>query len=73
MEQATAGSVHIPWSSASAMTPTCRCFSMLAANNGYVEWCALTEPIDFKLSAFLDKVGAEPVQNLSLAVTPAGM
>lgn len=43
---------------------------LLAANNGYVELVRSTEPIDFKLSAFLDKVGAEPVQNLSLAVTP---
>ena len=34
-------------------------------------WVRSTEPIDFKLNAFLDKIGAEPVQNLSLAVTPA--
>jgi Ca-activated chloride channel homolog len=44
---------------------------MLAANNGYVELVRSTEPIDFKLNAFLGKVGAEPVQNLSLTVTPA--
>ena len=35
---------------------------MLAANNGYVDWVRSTEPIDFKLNAFLDKIGAEPVQ-----------
>jgi Ca-activated chloride channel family protein len=30
-----------------------------------------TEPIEFKLNVFLDKIGQEPVKNLSLAVTPA--
>jgi Ca-activated chloride channel family protein len=44
---------------------------LLAANNGYFEWVQSTEPIDFKLHAFLDKIGQEPVKNLSLAVTPA--
>ena len=44
---------------------------MLAGNNGYFDWVRSTEPIDFKLNAFLDKIGREPVKNLSLAVTPA--
>ena len=43
----------------------------LAANNGYFDWVRSTEPIDFKLNAFLDKIGKEPVKSLSLAVTPA--
>lgn len=45
---------------------------MLAAQNGYFGWLQSTEPIEFKLNAFLDKIGQEPVRNLSLAVTPGG-
>jgi Ca-activated chloride channel family protein len=45
---------------------------MLASNNGYFDWVRSTEPIAFKLNAFLDKIGQEPVSNLSLAVLPAG-
>jgi len=44
---------------------------MLAANNGYFDWVRSTEPIEFKLNAFLDKIGQAPVKNLSLAVSPA--
>jgi Ca-activated chloride channel family protein len=44
---------------------------MLAANNGYFDWVRSTEPLDFKLNAFLNKLGEEPVKNLSLAVAPA--
>ena len=44
---------------------------MLAGNNGYFDWVRSTEPVDFKLNAFLDKIGRQPVKNLSLAVTPA--
>jgi Ca-activated chloride channel family protein len=44
---------------------------MLAGNNGYFDWVRSTEPIEFKLNAFLDKIGREPVKNLSLTVTPA--
>jgi Ca-activated chloride channel homolog len=44
---------------------------MLASNNGYFDWVRSTEPIEFKLNAFLDKIGQEPVKNLSLAATPA--
>ncbi len=44
---------------------------MLAANNGFFEWVRSTEPIEFKLNAFLDKIGREPVKNLGLTLTPA--
>jgi Ca-activated chloride channel family protein len=44
---------------------------MLAAHNGYFDWVRSTEPIDFKLDAFLDKIGQEPVKNLTLSVAPA--
>jgi Ca-activated chloride channel family protein len=44
---------------------------MLASNGGYFDWVRSTEPIEFKLHAFLDKVGRNPVQNLGLAVAPA--
>jgi len=43
----------------------------LASNNGYFEWIRSTEPIEFKLKAFLDKIGQDPVKNLLLAVAPA--
>ena len=44
---------------------------MLASHDGYFDWVRSTEPIEFKLNAFLDKIGEEPVKNLLLAVTPA--
>jgi Ca-activated chloride channel family protein len=44
---------------------------MLASNNGYFDWVRSTEPIEFKLNAFLDKIGQDPLKNLSLAVAPA--
>lgn len=44
---------------------------MLASNNGYFDWVRSTEPIDFKLNAFLDKIGQQPVKNLALSITPA--
>ena len=44
---------------------------MLASNAGYFDWVRSTEPIEFKLNAFLDKVGKEPIKNLTLAVAPA--
>jgi Ca-activated chloride channel family protein len=44
---------------------------MLASNNGILEWVRSTEPIDFKLDAFLDKIGQQPVKNLGLALSPA--
>ena len=43
----------------------------LASNNGYFDWVRSTEPIEFKLNAFLDKIGQEPVKNLMLETTPA--
>ncbi|MBV9504308.1 MAG: VWA domain-containing protein [Acidobacteriia bacterium] len=43
---------------------------MLAANNGTFEWVRSTEPLEFKLNAFLDRIGREPVRNLSLATPP---
>jgi Ca-activated chloride channel family protein len=45
---------------------------LLARNNGVFEWVRSTEPIEFKLNAFLAKIGRKPVGNLSLTVTPAG-
>ncbi len=44
---------------------------MLASNGGYFDWVRSTEPLEFKLNAFLDKVGHEPVKNLLLAAAPA--
>jgi Ca-activated chloride channel family protein len=44
---------------------------MLASNNGYFDWVRSTEPTEFKLNAFLDKIGQDPLKNLSLAVAPA--
>jgi len=42
----------------------------LAANNGQFANVRSTEPLDFKLNAFLDKTGEEPVRNLTLSVNP---
>lgn len=44
---------------------------MLARNDGVVEWVRSTEPADFKLNAFLAKIGREPVEGLQLSVAPA--
>jgi Ca-activated chloride channel family protein len=43
---------------------------MLGRNDGVVEWVRSTEPIDFKLNAFLSKIGRRPVDRLRLAVSP---
>lgn len=40
---------------------------MLARNEGVLEWVRSTEPIDFKLNAFLAKIGRQPVENLQLS------
>jgi Ca-activated chloride channel family protein len=45
---------------------------MLASNRGVWEWVRSTEPIGFKLDAFLAKIGEEPVQGLGLRTAPAG-
>jgi len=44
---------------------------MLGHNSGVVEWVRSTEPIDFKLNAFLDKVVRNPLAQLRLTTTPA--
>jgi Ca-activated chloride channel family protein len=44
---------------------------MLARNSGNFDWVRSTEPIEFKLNAFLDKIGQEPVKNLALTAAPA--
>ena len=44
---------------------------MLARNNGVMEWVRSTEPPEFKLNAFLSKIGQRPVDNVSLSTTPA--
>jgi Ca-activated chloride channel family protein len=43
---------------------------MLARNNGVAEFVRSTEPVEFKLNAFLSKIGRRPADNLSLTVTP---
>jgi Ca-activated chloride channel family protein len=43
----------------------------LSKNNGYFDWVRSTEPIEFKLNAFLDRIGRDPIKNLGLKVTPA--
>jgi Ca-activated chloride channel family protein len=42
---------------------------MLARNNGVFESVRSTEPIDFKLKAFLSKIGRKPVDNLRLTTS----
>ncbi|HWZ32173.1 MAG TPA: VIT and VWA domain-containing protein [Bryobacteraceae bacterium] len=44
---------------------------MLARNNGVFEAVRSTEPVEFKLNAFLSKIGRKPVDNLTLGITPA--
>ncbi|HYZ85092.1 MAG TPA: VIT and VWA domain-containing protein [Bryobacteraceae bacterium] len=44
---------------------------MLTRENGVLEWVRSTEPADFKLNAFLSKIGLSPVGALSLAVQPS--
>jgi Ca-activated chloride channel family protein len=39
---------------------------LLARHNGVIEWIRSTEPLDFKLQAFLGKIGRRPVEGLSL-------
>jgi Ca-activated chloride channel homolog len=43
----------------------------LTAQRGVLEQVRSTEPIDFKLSAFLSKIGRSPLVGLSLTTTPA--
>ena len=43
---------------------------MLARNDGLLEWVRSTEPIDFKLNAFLSKIGKRPLDSPELSVDP---
>jgi Ca-activated chloride channel family protein len=45
---------------------------MLARANGVLEHVRSTEPIDFKLNAFLSKIGRDPVEGLQLTPSPQG-
>ena len=43
----------------------------LCQNRGLMEWVRSTEPIDFKLNAFISKLGRDPLAQLKLTSTPA--
>ncbi len=43
---------------------------MVARQEGVVEWVRSTEPIEFKLNAFLSKIGRRPVGGLSFQASP---
>ena len=45
---------------------------MLGKDDGLVEVVRSTEPIDFKMRAFVSKIGARPLEKLQLSVDPAG-
>lgn len=45
---------------------------MLTKDRGVLESVRSTEPIDFKLNAFLDKIGRYPIAQLHLTTAPAG-
>ena len=44
----------------------------LAGARGVLEWVRSTEPLDFKLDAFLAKIGRRSLEQMSLATQPAG-
>jgi len=44
---------------------------MLARQEGVLEWVRSTEPVEFKLNAFLAKFGRRPVEGLALDAEPA--
>ena len=46
-------------------------FKMLARQDGVLEWVRSTEPAEFKLGAFVAKLGRKPVEGLALAAEPA--
>ncbi len=50
-----------------ANTPLLR---MLAQQSGVLEWVRSTEPLEFKLNAFLSKIGRRPVEGLRLSAAP---
>ena len=43
---------------------------MLAQENGLLENVLSTEPMDFKLTSFLSKIGRSPIGQLQLSITP---
>ena len=43
---------------------------LLSRNNGVLEWVRSTEPIEFKLNAFLSKIGRNPLEALKVLVAP---
>ena len=44
---------------------------MLGQNRGLMEWVRSTEPMDFKLNAFISKIGRDSLAQLKLTSTPA--
>jgi Ca-activated chloride channel family protein len=44
---------------------------LLCQNRGLMEWVRSTEPIDFKLDAFISKLGRDPLAQLKFTSTPA--
>jgi Ca-activated chloride channel family protein len=43
---------------------------LLAQNRGLMEWVRSTEPMDFKLNAFISKIGRDPLSQLQLTSKP---
>lgn len=43
---------------------------MLSRNDGLLEWVRSTEPIEFKLNAFISKIGRRPAEQLQLTAAP---
>jgi Ca-activated chloride channel family protein len=43
----------------------------LAGERGVLEWVRSTEPLEFKLNAFLSKIGRRPLEQMSLSAQPA--
>ena len=43
----------------------------LAGDRGVLEWVRSTEPLDFKLNAFLSKIGRRPLEQMSMSAQPA--
>jgi Ca-activated chloride channel family protein len=43
---------------------------MLSRQNGVLEWVRSTEPVEFKLKAFVSKIGRRPIEGLSLSAEP---
>ena len=47
-----------------------RLLRMLGGDDGVVEWVRSTEPIEFKLNAFVSKIGRRPIADLRLSAAP---